>query len=381
MLNDFRALDLTDIKGHMCGRFLADLGMEVIKLEPPAGDPARRIGPFASSGTSDSLRFAHLNVGKKSVVLDYRDPANRERILDLVSNVDVLIESSLPGELDSLGIGHAELMARNPALVIASITGYGQTGPRRHFADSDIVIYALSGLMSIAGNPGRTPCKPPETQAWFFGSLMASLGIVSALYKRESTQTGDWVDISMLETLASQESLIRMAANEGKVLKRQGSKHAHIAPAKIFPCRDGYVYLYVNGAQWKKFLEVWSDHPEELDDPALAAEPVRHAKADFINEQIEHFTCRYGKDELSALLQSHRIPCTPVKRPAEWLKDEQVLSRSFLQPARLSGHSDIVLVAAPFLLNGKRSWPGTVPALGQDQEILGRLAGRTGQGP
>lgn len=378
LLGRYTAIDLTDHKGQLCGRFLADLGMEVIKIEPPEGDPARRLEPFRKGPGNKrwSLRFAHLNAGKKSIVLDYLKAENRNRFFSLVEHADVALESHAPGYLDSLGLGYRDLSGVNPALVLASITGFGQTGPGRRFACTDIVAYAMSGLMSIAGDPALPPCKPPETQAYYFGSLMAALGVVAALYKREATGTGDWVDVSMQEALATQEHLIRLFANEGEILKRQGSQHGHVAPAKIFPCRDGYVYLYISRRHWKKLLEVWADHPEELDDPALVADPVRRGKADFVNERVERFTRPYGKQELTALLQSHGIPCVPVNRPEEFLADEHLRARGLVDRVDRPDIGEMHLMGAPFLLDGLRPRVRPAPELGEHRDELEKRACR-----
>jgi crotonobetainyl-CoA:carnitine CoA-transferase CaiB-like acyl-CoA transferase len=176
----------------------------------------------------------------------------------------------------------------------------------------------------------------------------------------------------MEEALATQEHLIRLYANEGEILKRQGSQHAHVAPAKIFSCRDGHVYLYISRRHWKKLLEVWADHPEELDDPALIADPVRRSKAEFVSERVEHFTRRYGKEELTALLQSHGIPCVPVNRPKEFLSDEHLHARGLLAPADQADTGSLRLVGAPFLIDGLRPRPRPAPGLGEHQNELTR---------
>ena len=377
LLRGYTALDFTDEKGQMCGRFLADLGMEVIKVELPEGDRVRHLGPFLmrEDGVEESARFAHLNAGKKSVVLDYRDPANRDRILQECAKADVVLESFSPGYLSSLRLGYAELKRANPSLVMASITGFGQTGPRAHYACTDIVAYAMSGLMFMGGEPTLPPCKPPETQAYYFGSLMAALGVVAALYSRHSSGQGDWVDVSMQEALANQEHIIRAYAMEGKILRRLGSMHGHVAPGKVFPCRDGHVYLYMNRGHWVRFLEVWTDHPTELDDPALLAEPVRWTRAEMIHAHLERFTARYGKNELTELMQSNRIPCAPVNHPAEWMADEQVRERQFLRRPDDEVASGPKSVCAPYLLNGCRPSVRRAPRLAEHQERLSQASG------
>src|SRR5690242_16605261 len=186
-LKGFRALDLTDLSGQLCGRLLADLGMEVIKIEPPSGDPVRNLAPFVKSADGKALStvFAHLNAGKASKVLDLNSDAGRAAFRELVKTADVVIESFQPGELDAKGLGYKDLSAINPGIVLASITAFGQTGPKKNFAYNDLVALAESGFLYISGDPSLAPCKPPETQAYYFASLFATAGLLAALYRRE----------------------------------------------------------------------------------------------------------------------------------------------------------------------------------------------------
>ncbi len=215
-LQGYRALDLTGLSGQLCGRMLGDLGMEVIKIEPPGGDPVRNLAPFIKSadGKSLSTAFAHLNAGKASKVVDLTNEAGKAAFRELVKSADVVIESFQPGELDAKGLGYKDLAAINPGIVMASITGFGQTGPKKNFACNDLVALAESGFLYIAGDPSLPPCRPPETQAYYFASLFATAGLLAALYRRERTGQGDHVDSSMQETLATQEHIIRLWANE-----------------------------------------------------------------------------------------------------------------------------------------------------------------------
>jgi benzylsuccinate CoA-transferase BbsE subunit len=240
-LKGYRALDLTGLSGQLCGRVLADLGMEVIKIEPPGGDPVRHLAPFVklSNGTELSTSFAHLNAGKASKVLDLDKEADRGVFRELVKTADVVLESFQPGELEAKGLGYKALAAINPGIVMASITGFGQTGPKKNLVCNDLVALAESGFLYISGDPSLPPCRPPETQAYYFASLFAAAGLLAALYRRERTGRGDHVDSSMQETLATQEHIIRLWANEKQISKRAGSQHGSVAPAKIFPCRDG----------------------------------------------------------------------------------------------------------------------------------------------
>ena len=364
-LKGFRALDLTDLSGQLCGRLLADLGMEVIKIEPPGGDPVRSLAPFVKSadGKLLSTTFAHLNAGKASKVLDLKTDAGRAALRQLLETADVVIESFQPGELDAKGLGYKDLAAINPGIVMASISAFGQTGPKKNYACNDLVALAESGFLYISGDPSLAPCKPPETQAYYFASLFATAGLLAALYRRERTGQGDHIDASMQETLATQEHIIRLWANEKQVLKRAGSQHGSVAPAKIFQCRDGFVYLYVTRQHWKLFLSVWKDHAAVFDAPDWLNNVYRRAHADELNPAVEAFIGKFTMAEITELLQAKGIPCVPVNTPMGFANDEHVRGRGFMAPVEHSGFGSTRQPAMPFVIDGARPAVGSVPPL------------------
>jgi len=364
-LKGFRALDLTDLSGQLCGRLLADLGMEVIKIEPPGGDPVRNLAPFVKSadGKLLSTTFAHLNAGKASKVLDLETDAGRAALRQLVETSDVVIESFQPGELDTKGLGYKDLAAINPGIVMASISAFGQTGPKKNYACNDLVALAESGFLYISGDPSLAPCKPPETQAYYFASLFATAGLLAALYRRERTGQGDHIDASMQETLATQEHIIRLWANEKQVLKRAGSQHGSVAPAKIFQCRDGFVYLYVTRQHWKLFLSVWKDHAAVFDAPDWLNNVYRRAHADELNPAVEAFIGKFTMAEITEMLQAKGIPCVPVNTPMGFANDEHVRGRGFMAPVEHSGFGSTRQPAMPFVIDGARPAVGSVPPL------------------
>jgi crotonobetainyl-CoA:carnitine CoA-transferase CaiB-like acyl-CoA transferase len=364
-LQGFRALDLTTLSGQLCGRMLADLGMEVIKIEPPGGDPVRKLAPFVKlpNGSELSTPFAHLNAGKASKVLDLDKEADREAFRKLVETADVVLESFQPGELDAKGLGYKSLAAINPGVVMASITGFGQTGKKKNLACNDLVALAESGFLYISGDPSLPPCRPPETQAYYFASLFAAAGLLAALYRREHTGQGDHVDSSMQETLATQEHIIRLWANEKQISKRAGSQHGSVAPAKIFPCRDGFVYLYVTRQHWKLFLTVWKDHPPVFDAPEWLNNVYRRAHADELNPAVQAFLSKYTMAEITELLQAKGIPCVPVNTPMGFANDEHVRGRGFMAPVEHVGFGSTKQPAMPFVIDGARPAVGSVPVL------------------
>ena len=364
-LKGYRALDLTGLSGQLCGRILADLGMEVIKIEPPGGDPVRNLAPFIRSaeGRLLSTTFAHLNAGKASKVLDLDKESDRVEFQKLAAASDVVLESFQPGVMDSKGLGYKSLSAINPRIVMASITPFGQTGPKKNLACNDLVALAQSGFLYISGDPSLPPCKPPELQAYYFASLFAAAGVLAALYRRERTGKGDHVDSSMQETLATQEHIIRLWANDKQILKRAGSQHGSVAPAKIFPCRDGFVYLYVTRQHWKLFLSIWKDHSAVFDAPEWLNNVYRRAHADELNPAIESFLSRFSMAEITELMQSKGIPCVPVNTPLGFANDEHVQSRGFITPVHHTGFGKVKQAAMPFVIDGRRPPVGSIPPL------------------
>ena len=364
-LKGFRALDLTDLSGQLCGRVLADLGMEVIKIEPPGGDPVRNLAPFITSADGKRLStvFAHLNAGKASKVLDLNAAAGRAQFREWVRDADVVIESFQPGDLDGKRLGYKDLAAINPRIVMASITGFGQTGPKKNLACNDLVALAESGFLYISGDPSLPPVKPPETQAYYFASLFATAGLLAALYRRERTGQGDHVDASMQEALATQEHIIRLWANEQQIAKRAGSQHGSVAPAKIFSCKDGFVYLYVTRQHWKLFLSLWKEHPAVFDAPDWLNNLYRRAHADELNPAVEAFLSGFTMAEITEFLQAKGIPCVPVNTPLGFANDEQVRERGFMAPVEHAGFGKTKQPAIPFMIDSARPPVGSVPVL------------------
>ncbi len=212
------------------------------------------------------------------------------------------------------------------------------------------------------------PVQSPETQAYYFASLFAAAGVLAALYRRERTGRGDHVDASMQETLATQEHIIRLWANEKTIAKRAGSQHGSVAPAKIFPCRDGYVYLYVTRQHWKLFLSVWKDHPAVFDAPDWLNNLYRRAHADELNPAIESFLSGFTMAEITEYLQEKGIPCVPVNTPLGFANDEHVRERGFVAPVEHVGFGKTKQPAMPFVIDGERLPVTSVPALDSWQD-------------
>jgi crotonobetainyl-CoA:carnitine CoA-transferase CaiB-like acyl-CoA transferase len=346
--------------------------MAVVKVEPPGGDPVRRLGPFAHDvpDLEGSLRFAYLNAGKQSLTLDLAHPEGRGLLLRLVEQVDVVLVSGTPGELDGLGLTAPALAARNPRLVVTAVSGFGQSGPHAEYQCPDIVGFAMGGLMHICGDLALPPLQAPETQAYYYASLYAALGTLLALWRRGADGPGEAVDVSIQEAIASQEHLVRAFGYDGESIHRHGSQHENVAPANIFPARDGFVYVFVSRPHWKRFLAVWPNHPPELDAPEWEANHVRRARSDWLNARVAEFTARFTRAEVVRLLQENGVPCLPVNSPADFVADEQVQARGLFQPTAHPHLGHYAQPAFPALLDGARNPAPPPPRLGEHTRAL-----------
>ena len=295
LLSGHRVLDLSSSMGSFCGKVLRDLGMDVIKIEPPGGDAGRLEPPFAKGHAhrEGSLRFAYLNGGKKSITLDIAKDSGRKIFLDLVAKSDVVLETFAPGEFAARGLGYAQLLERHSKLILVSLTGFGQDGPYAHYKAPDIVGNAMGALLYISGDPKMTPCNPPETQSYYYASLMACYGTMLALWQREMRGIGAWIDVSVQASMALHEHVAFNFSADGRVMKRAGSQHQHNAPANLFQCKNGWIALFVTQTHWPLLLKVWDNHDAgarrsqvDQQQPAAAAGRLHQRPGDLVHDAL-----------------------------------------------------------------------------------------------
>jgi len=273
MLDPYRVLDLTDEKGWMCGKLLGDLGADVIKIEPPSGDPGRNIGPFYHDEPhpEKSLFWFAFNTSKRGITLDIETADGREAFKRLVKSADFVIESFAPGYMDKLGLGYPVLEKVNPRVIMVSITPFGQTGPYRDYKVSDIVAWALGGYMYPFGGTDRPPVRiSHHSQAYLHAAAEAAVGAMMALYHREVTGEGQQVDVSVLESVAwnvespvTQWDMLRVMAPRGRRL-------LNVRVPWTWPCKDGYVtWIFWTGQMGKRInppLIKWMESEGMADD-------------------------------------------------------------------------------------------------------------------
>lgn len=347
-LSDLRVIDLADEKGMLCGRILGDLGADVIKIEKPGGDRARRIGPFYHDvpDPNKSLYWFAFNTNKRGITLDIESERGKEIFRKLAESADVVIESFQPGYLDSLGLGYAALGKINPKVILTSITGFGQEGPYRSYKSADIVAWAMGGLMNQTGDSDRPPLQVSLPQSFIAASTYAAEGTLVAIYGRDLTKSGQHVDVSAIETLAwvGSESFPFWYAL-GQNRSRSGSRILRtggILSPQIFKSRDSYVSYLIQvgrpGAERNTRMSKW------LDEEGLATEFIRTTDwyqldwLDFVSSPggLERLTgplsklfLRYTSKELFDEALKRNISLYPVASSRDTVENEQLADRKF----------------------------------------------------
>lgn len=335
-LHGIRVLELTDGLGESCGRYLADLGAEVVKIEVPGGAKSRRSEPVVDGV---SIPFALRNANKLGVTVDFDDPACRDRLRAMVAWADIVVESFGPGWLDGRFLGAAELRAGNPALVWVSITPFGQTGPYRDWAASEQVLYALSGALSRSGVPGAEPLLPPPGLVEETVGVHAAWCALLAYYRRLRTGEGDVVDLSAFEVMVhgfdpgfgTQGSA---AAGRSEDFPRGRPDAANFYP--VFPCRDGFVRVCLLAKRQWRGMFAWLGEPEQFADPKYDTIPARFAAADRLYPVIADLFSTLTRDEIVAEGAARGVPVGGVLELSEVLTAEHFAASGALMDAEIA---------------------------------------------
>lgn len=374
-LAGIRVLDFTRVlAGPAASLALADLGAEVIKIEPPGtGDETRNFPPTRDG---ESHYYLSVNRGKKSIVIDLKSPEGLALARDLAAKCDVLIENYRPGVMDRLGLGYDALSAINPRLIYCAISGYGQTGPLKDRPSFDIVLQAMSGALSMNGEPGGLPTKLGIPLGDLVGGINGPIGVLSALYERERTGKGRMIDVSLMDGLLGMLGYIaQLAFFTGQDPVRQGSQHPNLVPYGIFPASDGSIVIAcLTPGFWGKIC-VSIGRPELTDDPRYdTLEKRRDARAE-VNEAVSAFTRQHTVDELVAIFTAHEVPHAPILGVTEALTQPQAVEREMVVQVAHKTMGDIPIVNRSIKFPGDRQpAPEAPPVLGQHtDEILGEV--------
>ena len=372
-LAGIRVFDMTRVlAGPYCTALLADLGAEVIKLEPPSGDEYRHIGPFRDG---ESALFQLTNRGKQSIAIDLRQPAGQKLAQDIAATCDVAVENFRPGVAAKLGLDAAALRSQHPDLVYASISGFGQTGPWTGLPAYDLVVQALSGLMAVNGEDGGQPLKVGESFGDLAGGLFASWAIMAALVRRATTGEGATLDVSMHDALFS---LLSTAHAQflygGREPARVGNRHPLSAPFGCYRAKDGLVAICVLNDKHCAAFATLIGHPGLPSDPRFATDSARTDNEPALKALIEGWLTTHSADEAVATMEAAGIPCAPIRSFAAAAASPQATARDLVSTLAHPRLGPIPVVGQPVRFDGaKPVAPRPAPDLGADAGAI--LAG------
>jgi len=329
-LGDLRVLDLAGPIGLYCTKQLADLGADVIKIESPGGDPARKLGPFYHNEVDPekSLYWFHFNTSKKSITLNLETPDGRELFKKLVKDADIVVETYQPGYLDSLGIGYEVLKEINPGLIMTSITAFGQTGPYKDFKGSDLVGLAMGGFLFICGWEDEPPSRAGASQAYNIASIHSTAGTLIALYNRDVTGEGQHVDVSMQQCIAhSLQWVTQMYDLQKRIMVRSGR-----LGVPLQECKDGWAN-FIALFDWNLLVD-WlksGGGAADLDDDKFKDMDyqIRPEVREHITEVTDAFTKSHDKKWVCEEGQKRGIIAIPCSNAKDVLENPQLLERDF----------------------------------------------------
>ncbi len=375
-LEGLRILDFTRVlAGPLATALLADLGAEVIKVEPPQGDDYRAIGPMRNG---QSALFTVMNRNKKSLVLDLKRAEAGVLIHGLTAHCDVVIENFRPGVAERLGIGAAALRAINPRLVYVSVSGFGQTGPYAHRPAYDVIVQAMSGIMEATGDPDGPPTLVGEAMSDVVAGLFASWATLAAVHQTTRTGQGQHVDVAMFDTTLS---FLATSASRylftGQPARRVGNRHPLSAPFGVYRAQDGHFALAVLNLKLFAALANAIGRPELGQDDSLATDEQRSAREPELRAAIEAWAAQHTVEAVVQQIEAAGVPVAPIWNIEQALNSPQAQARELLQPvddARLPG---LHLPTQPVRFGGAAPSRATrAPALGEHtNDILTSLLG------
>ena len=368
MLTPYRVLDLTTERGLLCGQMLADMGADVIKVEPVGGSPARQIGPFYKDQPhpNRSLYWWAYNRNKRSITLDIECDAGRDLLLRLVERADFLIESHNPGYLAERKLGYADLAAINPALIFVSITPFGQDGPKATYADSDLIIMAAGGPLILAGDEDRPPVRLSVPQAYLHACADAAVAALASHHERTTSGLGQHIDVAAQQSVAMATQSNILCAPLGAPENRRisgGVKIGAIEIPLVWPAKDGFVaitFLFGSAlgiftARLMRYVcergfcdeatrdKDWISFGENL---FRGAEPL--SEFERVKELVRNFTRSHTKAELLELAVERGFLITPVTTIAEVVESPQFVSRDYFQNVAHPELGESFLYPGPF---------------------------------
>lgn len=347
-LEGVKILDFSQfLSAPFCTMILADMGAEVIKMEnPPAGD-VTRWSPPGRDGFS--TYYASVNRGKKSVIMNLKDPKQKELFLKMVRDADAVVENYKPGTMEKFGCGHEELLKINPKLVYTAVSGYGQNGPWSRRAALDLVIQAASGMMSITGEKGGAPQKVGVSICDILSGLYAAIGTVTALFNAQRTGKGTYVDIAMMDaTLSVLESPVAKYLLDGRIPVPVGNRHVAAAPFQPFNVKDGgQVFIcIVSDEQWEKLCDLLGK-PEWKEIERFSTVPLRTDNVDEIAELVQNEVIKYTAAEFCDMLEEAKLVYGQINNIKQAVEHPQTQARRMIVDVHCPGDVTLQTTGSP----------------------------------
>ena len=329
-LKNILDLDLTRVLvGPYCTMILSDLGARVIKIEAPeVGDDSRKFGPFVKD---NSAYFMSLNRGKESIALNLKDTNDKKIFLNILKKADVLVENFKPGTLDKWGFGWKDICKKFPKLIYASASGFGQTGPLKELPAYDMVVQGMGGLMSVTGQPNSEPTRVGTSIGDITAALFTSIGINSALFNREKTGKGMFIDVSMLDCqIAILENAIARYLSKKEIPQPMGSRHPSIAPFEAFKTKDSYIIIAAGNDKLFEKLCHSLDMKEEVKNEKFKTNALRCQNMDDLKSKMEDKLKFYNTKEWTKKLEKDKIPCGPIFNIKDAVENPQIKARNMI---------------------------------------------------
>ncbi len=354
-------------QGPYATMLMAKAGADVIKIEPPGGEPLRR--RVIAAGGDTTLPIAMLNANKRAVTLNLKSDIGKDLLKQMVAKADVLLENFSPGTLDGLGVGYDVLKDINPRLVYATGTGFGISGPDRDNLAMDFTIQAASGIMSVTGDPDGPPMKAGPTLVDFMGGIHLYAAVMTALLQRTATGQGQLVEVAMQETVyPSLASSYDYHVRTGKIPPRAGNRQSGLAsaPYNAFQTNDGWVAVHVvTEGHWQNLLRAMG-RADLLDDPRFNTNAARTANMAETEALVTAWTIGLGKNEVAAISKRYKIPAAAVRNAVEVMNDPHMHQRGMLQRIDHPSLGSIIVPNSPLRLHGSDPVaPIPSPSLGQ----------------
>jgi formyl-CoA transferase len=375
-------VDLTQYEaGPSCTEMLAWLGAEVIKIEPPGGEPARRL--LSERPDLDAWFFLLLNANKKSVTLDLKQPRGRELFERLLQGADVLIENLSPGAIERLGFDDETLRRLNPRLVVASIKGFGNTGPYADYKSFEWIAQAMGGVMSLTGEPGGAPLRCEAGLGDTGAGLHCAIGILAALVQRQTTGVGQRIEVAQRDAVINLTRIhFRQYYATGETEPRHGNRSPAAAPSNLYRCQpfgpNDYVFIHCGTLEMWRGLARVIGRPELGDDPRFVDRQGRAAHAEELDLVVEAWTGKRTKHEAMEMLAAAGVPIGAVMDAGEVLTDPSLVERGMVVPIEHPTRGRFMMPGNPVQLSDSPTTVTRAPLLGEhNAEVYGGRLGCT----